>query len=107
MAQSMGRITIAQQVLDTIAQLTTLNVPGVARLGTRASLRRGGDGVRVEVDDHKVNVEVYVVVTPDANMRDVGKTIQTEIARAMQDIVGMDVATVNVHIQDVATPGGG
>jgi uncharacterized alkaline shock family protein YloU len=109
MAESLGRVTIAQQVLDTIVQLTTLNVPGVARLGARSSLRRSGDGVRVEVVDHQVNVDVYVVVTPDTNMRDVARTIQTEISRAMQEIVGMDVATVNVHVQDVepiANPGG-
>ncbi len=106
MAPSMGRVTVAQQVLDTIAQLTTLNVPGVARLGTRGALRRAGDGVHVEVADNRVNVEVYVIVTADANMREVGKEIQAEMARAMHEIVGMDVATVNVHIQDVeAHPG--
>jgi uncharacterized alkaline shock family protein YloU len=97
----MGRVTIAQQVLDTIVQLTTLNVPGVARLGARGALRRAGDGVHVEVADQQVNVEVYVIVTADANMREVGKAIQTEIARAMHEIVGMDVATVHVHVQDV------
>jgi len=101
MTQSMGRVTIAQQVLDTIAQLTTLNVPGVARLGARGALRRSGDGVRVGVADNRVSVDVYVIITPDANMREVGKAIQTEIARAMHEIVGMEVAEVNVHIQDV------
>ncbi len=101
MAESIGRITIAQSVLDTIVQLTTLNVPGVSRLGARSALRRGGDGVRVEVTDHHVDVDVYVIVQPETNMREVAKTIQSEIARAMHEMIGMDVATVNVHIQDV------
>jgi uncharacterized alkaline shock family protein YloU len=101
MAESPGRVTIAQSVLDTIVQLTTLNVPGVSRLGARTPLRRSADGVKVEVSGDRVNVDVYVVVAPEVNMRDVGQAIQTEIARAMQEIVGMEVATVNVHIQDV------
>jgi len=106
MSENQGRVTIAQNVLDTIAQLTTLNVPGVSRLGARSPLRRAGDGVHVEVFDQRVNVDVYVVVQPEVNMRDVGQAIQVEIARAMKDMVGMDVAAVNVHIQDVeAAPG--
>jgi len=104
--ESKGRVTVAQRVLDAIAQLTTLNVPGVARLATRRRrvARRGSDGVRVDVVDDKVFVDVYVIVTHDANMRQIGKQIQVEIARAMNQIVGMDAAEVNVHIQDVEPP---
>jgi uncharacterized alkaline shock family protein YloU len=50
-------------------------------------------------------VDVYVVVAPEVNMREVGQAIQAEIARAMQEIVGMEVSTVNVHIQDVEPAG--
>jgi uncharacterized alkaline shock family protein YloU len=106
MAESRGRVTIAQNVLDTIVQLTTLGVPGVARLGARHPLRRGGDGVHVEVSDNRVEVDVFVIVEPEANMREVGRMIQSEIARAMQEIVGMEVSTVNVHVQDVEAAAG-
>ncbi|HEY4688663.1 MAG TPA: Asp23/Gls24 family envelope stress response protein [Anaerolineae bacterium] len=106
MSESQGRVTIAQNVLDTIVQLTTLNVPGVARLGARSAFRRSKDGIHVEVVEHQVNVDVYVVVLPDVNMYEVGKTIQAEIARAMKEIVGMEVTIVNVHIQDVEAVAG-
>lgn len=104
--ESKGRVTVAQRVLDTIAQLTTLNVPGVARLSARGrrAARRGADGVRVAVVDDQVVVDVYVIVTHDANMRQIGNEIQVEIARAMNQMVGMDAAEVNVHIQDVEPP---
>ncbi len=39
-----------------------------------------------------------------SNMRQIGKQIQAEIARAMNQSVGMDAAEVNVHIQDVEPP---
>jgi len=103
MAESTGRITIAHDVLRTIVRLTTLGVPGVTRLGARHGRRRAGDGVHVDVADNRVEVEVYVVVGTDVNMRNVGQAIQAEIARSMKEIVGMDVANVSVYIQDVET----
>lgn len=101
MAESIGRVTIAHSVLHEIVRLTTLNVPGVARLGVRPGLRRGGDGVHVDVIDDRAEVDVYVVTGPDASMRDTAHAIQSEVARAMKEIVGMDVSNVNVYIQDV------
>lgn len=104
MAESTGRVTIAQEVLNTIARLTTLSVPGVSHLGSRRALGRSGDGVEVVVNDNQVAVDVFVIVEPDHNLREIGQMIQSEIARSMQEIVGMEAVTVNVHIQDVEAP---
>ena len=98
MSESRGRVTVAQNVLDTIVQLTALSVPGVSRMGTRSGSRHG---TRVQVHDQQVVVDVHVIVAPDANMREVGRAIQIEVARAVRDMVGMEVAAVDVHIQDV------
>jgi uncharacterized alkaline shock family protein YloU len=35
-------------------------------------------------------------------MLNIGHQIQTEVTRAIQDMVGMEVASVDVHIEDVA-----
>lgn len=102
-----GKITVAPEVLETIARLTALAVPGVVRLaeppGVQRLLRQ--DGVRIEVVGDSVRVNVYIVTDPDANMLDVGHQIQSEVARAIQDIVGMGVESVDVHIEDVASAG--
>jgi uncharacterized alkaline shock family protein YloU len=37
-------------------------------------------------------------------VRDTCRAVQTEVARAIQDMVGMDVLAVNVHIDDVYYP---
>jgi uncharacterized alkaline shock family protein YloU len=99
-----GRITVAPEVLETIARLTTLAVPGVARLvsppGMRRLLRHAG--VRLEVTDNSVHVELWVVTEPDVNMLNIGHQIQAEVTRAIQDMVGMEVQSVDVHIEDVA-----
>ncbi len=100
--ESHGTITIAPNVLNTIARLTTLNVVGVARLGASGKLLRANEGVAIEITDGRVKADIFIIVKPEANMFDVGQQIQHDVARSIKDIVGMDVESVNVHVQDVA-----
>jgi len=100
--ESHGTITIAPSVLNTIARLTTLNVEGVERLGLSGKLLRANEGVAIEMTDGRVKADIFIVVKQDVNMFEVGQQIQHAIARSIKDIVGMDVESVNVHVQDVA-----
>jgi uncharacterized alkaline shock family protein YloU len=99
-----GKITIAPEVLETTARLTTLAVPGVVRLVSPIRVQRllKRDGVRIEVIGDQVYVKLYVVTDPYINMLHVGRQIQTEVTRAIQDMVGMEVGSVDVYIEDVA-----
>lgn len=106
-----GKTTIAPEVLLTIARLTTLNVPGVSRLsnvpgGVNRFFHRGvGEGVRIDIkEDDIVYAELYVILKEDVNIRDVSRTIQRNVARAISEMVGMQVGRVNVHIEDVDYP---
>jgi len=101
---NIGKTTIAPEVLETTARLTALAVPGVARLVPPPGMRRflRTDGVAIEVIGNSVRVKLYVVTEPDANMLNVGRQIQAEVSRAIQDMVGMEVESVDVHIDDVA-----
>ncbi|MEW6717521.1 MAG: Asp23/Gls24 family envelope stress response protein [Chloroflexota bacterium] len=102
-----GKTTIAPEVLITIARLTTLTVPGVSYLsnvpgGFKGLFKRGeNDGVRVNVDNDIVTVDLHVVLKHDANIRDVCHDIQEEVARAISETVGMTVGFINVHVEDI------
>ncbi len=105
-----GKTTIAPEVLVTIARLSALSVPGVARMSTapiavdRLFQRSINEGVRLDVRGQSVLVDLHVVIRHDANVREVGRAVQTAVTRAIQDLVGMQVLAVNVHIEDVAFP---
>ncbi len=103
-----GKITVAPQVLETIARLTTLAVPGVARMvspqGVQRLIRR--DGVKLEIVGNNVRVELHIVTDPDVNMLGVSHQIQAEVTRAIQDMVGMGVQSVDVRIEDVTRSSG-
>ena len=110
MDEKLGKVTIAPNVLVTIVQKTASSVPGVARLcdnvpGVKRllSLHTVGQGVQVDVVDDRVVVDVYLMARRDVELLQMGRQLQREVTRAIQDIVGMDVCEVNVHIEDVAT----
>lgn len=102
--ESHGTITIATTVLNTIARLTALGVPGVARMGNNGQLLQPNVGTNVKVVNGKVKADVFVVVRSDANFYETGQRIQQEVTRAIKEIVGMEVQAINVYIQDVEYP---
>ena len=112
MAHPEGKTTIAPEVLLTIARLTTSNIAGVSRLSPVPSalmqrlIKRGHatEGVTIEIVDGLVNTDLFVVLASDVNVRDVSRNIQREVARAISEMVGMQVGRVNIHIEDIDYP---
>ncbi len=104
---TIGKVTVAPGVLETIARLTTLAVPGVVRMTPPLGLQRLlglEDGVELVIDEKEgtVQVDLYIVAESGRNMLNLGRQIQAEVTRAIQEIVGLRVEAVNVHIEDVA-----
>lgn len=104
---AIGKTTIAPDVLVTIARLTALGVPGVSRLypipgGLNRLFTRGAnEGVRILVENNTVYTDLYVVLNGDENVRNVCRTIQQRIARAVSEMVGMEVGKINIHVEDM------
>jgi uncharacterized alkaline shock family protein YloU len=107
--ERLGRIIVAPHVLVTIARLTALATPGVSRMGgswvgevSRKLRHKIGDGgVEITVEDQVVTADLYIVAQHDVNLLEMGRQLQTNAARAIEEIVGLKVWAVNVHIQDV------
>jgi uncharacterized alkaline shock family protein YloU len=106
-SQPVGQTTIAPTVLLTVARLTALTVPGVARLapvpgGVNRLFRRGtAEGIRLELADDSVSLALYLVLLPEVNVREVARRVQADVARAIEETVGKSVARVDVHVEDV------
>jgi uncharacterized alkaline shock family protein YloU len=105
-----GKTTIAPDVLLTIVRLTALEVEGVNHLspvpgGVNRFFRRGyAEGVRLEIEDDTVYVDLYIVLDSNINIRQVSRNIQKDIARAVSEMVGMRVGRINIHIEDIKYP---
>jgi uncharacterized alkaline shock family protein YloU len=103
---SPGKTTLTSDVLLTIARMAALEVEGVNRMapvkgGVNSFLGRGNDGVRIAVEDNNAFIDLYLVLDNDVNIREVSRTIQQAVARAIADITGLEVGHVNIHIEDI------
>jgi uncharacterized alkaline shock family protein YloU len=112
MEEKLGKVTIAPQVLLTIARLTALSTPGVASMGHTFAgnvgrlLRRQrlSEGIGMRVEDDVVFLDLHIIVEPNVNLLELGRQIQHDIARAVSDMLGMHVGEVNIHIEEVVAP---
>jgi uncharacterized alkaline shock family protein YloU len=107
MEDTQGKTTVSPEVLTTIARLAALSVPGVSRMapvsgGVNRLFKRGvGDGVRIQTEDNTVYAELYLILKQDVNIREVGRNVQQNVARSIQEMVGMDIGEVNIHVEDM------
>jgi uncharacterized alkaline shock family protein YloU len=102
-----GKTTVGPDVLVTIARLSALSVPGVSRManvtgGVNKLFKRGvHDGVRMEVKDNTVYANLYLILKRDVNIREVSRNVQSQVARALQEMVSMDIGEIEIHIEDI------
>ncbi len=104
-----GKTTVAPEVLLDIVRLEAQKVPGVHALAPvpgmfNRLLRRGQQGVHLTVDGEVVDVDIYVILEHDVNLRQVSREVQKAIARALERLVGFTVGRINVHIEDIHYP---
>ena len=102
-----GKNTVSPDVLISIAKLSALSVAGVSRMaavpgGVNRLFRKGAnEGVRIEIADDIVSADIHVVLKEDVNIRQVGRKVQKQVARAIQEMVGMEVGRVDIHVEDI------
>ncbi len=109
-----GTVRIAPGVLAAIVNAATLEVAGVLRMGEVAGAASNGlrgriftgrhaehRGVQIEVREGSVHADLYVIVSKDQNMREVGRQVQDSVSKAIRQMVGMPVEQINVFIQNV------
>ncbi len=108
----LGAIQIHNSVIAVIAREAVLKVPGVADLA--GSLvddiagmvgRKPHDrGVRVEVGDNSLVIEVALIVEYGASIPKVAFEVQSRVREDVERLTGKSVRSVNVIVQSVRLP---
>lgn len=107
--QSHGTIRIADEVVSIIAGLATVEVEGVAGMsggfvGGIAEIlgkRNLSKGVKVAVGERETAVDLFIITDYGTNIPEVAKGVQENVKTAIENMTGLDVVQVNVHIQGV------
>lgn len=113
-ANANGTVSFATDVVATIAGLAATEVEGVANMvgaqsgGFAEIFKRGQStrsltkGVRVELNDNTVAIQLTIVVDYGTPVPDVAKSIQENVKKAIENMSGLEVTAVNVHVQGVS-----
>jgi uncharacterized alkaline shock family protein YloU len=111
-----GKTVIVDPVVAKIAGIAARDVPGVYALGGGTARAIGAirdaigntdlaQGVKVEVGETQVAVDVTIVVEYPTPLHQVAAEVRTAVADAIERLIGMEVAEINVTVSDVHIPG--
>ena len=107
--QSHGTIKIADEVVSIIAGLATIEVTGIAGMsggfvGGIAEIlgkRNLSKGVKVAVGESETAIDLYIITDYGVSIPDVAKQVQKNVKVAIENMTGLDVVQVNVHVQGI------
>lgn len=107
-----GTVSFATEVVATIAGLAATEVDGVASMispsagladmFSRKSNRNLTKGVRIDLEDNRVSVDVTITVDYGSPVPDVARNIQENVKKAIETMSGLDVKNVDVHVTGIS-----
>ena len=110
--ESNTNIKIADDVIAVIAGVAVAEVPGVAEMsggfaGGISEVLSGkknlSKGIKVESGEKETKIDVNIIVEYGTRIPDVAFEIQNRVKKAVENMTGLKVVEVNVHIQGVST----
>ena len=116
MSTDVGKITVAQGVVQKIAGIACREISGVHASTSRAfgAVRERipgssgpniAQGVGVEVGETQAAIDLDIVVEYGISIADLGRSIQRNVKQAVERMTGLDVVEVNVNVDDLYMPG--
>ena len=104
-----GEVKIADEVVTVIAGLAATEVEGVAsmegnitnELVSKLGMKNLSKGVRVEVGEESVAVDVSLNIAYGYSIPKVSEKVQEKIKTAIETMTGLDVESVNIRIATV------
>ena len=108
-----NNIEISDDVVAVIAGMVASEVSGVAEMaggfaGGISEVLSGkknlAKGIKVEILDNKeTRIDVNIIVEYGARIPDIAFEIQKRVKKSVENMTGLNVLEVNVHVQGVST----
>ncbi|MFC2029511.1 Asp23/Gls24 family envelope stress response protein [Chloroflexota bacterium] len=107
---NLGKVEVTPVAISSLASQAVLECYGVVGMATKdlasgiveilqpASHKRGVD---VHLDDEQIEIDLYVVIEYGTRIATVARNIQSAVKYALERALGVPVAAVHVHVQDL------
>ena len=104
-----SQIKISNETIATYAGIAISEVSGVYTMaGALAGITEAisgkknfAKGIKVDVEENKVKIDVNIIVEYGARIPDVAFDIQTKVKKSVETMTGLKVLEVNVNVQGV------
>jgi uncharacterized alkaline shock family protein YloU len=102
----LGNVMLSPAVVEVIASIAASEVKGVSSMrggfatgvAEKFGRKTHGKGIKVELTEQGVLIDVYVAVSADSKMPEVAKKIQQHIRQALETMTSLATKEINVHI---------
>jgi|SRR5690625_3047839 len=106
---SLGKVEIAPEVIEIITGIAASEIDGIssmrgnfaAGVAERFGLKSHSKGVKVELTDKGVNIDLFVVIKFGTPIRKTAETLQRNVKQALKNMTALETETINVHIVDI------
>ena len=105
-----NNIVIEDEVIATIAGIAVSEVSGVAEMAggfaggiteVLSGKKNLAKGIKVETKEGETKIDVNIIVEFGVRIPDVAFEIQNRVKKAVENMTGLKVVEVNVHVQGV------
>ena len=106
-------IQISEDVVANIAGMAIEGIKGIAEMSggfaggiseVLSGKKNMAKGIKVDIKEGKAKIDVNIIVEYGSRIPDVAYEIQVKSKKAVEDMTGLKVEEVNVHVQGVSTP---
>jgi uncharacterized alkaline shock family protein YloU len=102
----LGKVEIAPEVIEVIAGIAASEIEGVASMRgnfaagvvERLGKKNHGKGVKVDLTEEGIVIEVYCVMIFGVSIPTVAQKIQDNIRQALLNMTALEVNEVNIHV---------
>lgn len=103
-------LNISEDVIGIIAGLAASEVEGIAGMTLGfvdglnqilGSNKKYSKGVKIDLDGKKVTIDLYVNVKYGVRIPDIAWAAQNAVKDAVENMTGLDVASVNINVQGI------
>lgn len=110
-ANEFGKVNVSDEVIAILAGSAALECYGLVGMATRKQLKDGitellgrenlSRGVEIRQEEDALHIDLYIIVSYGTKISEVAHNVQNRVKYMMNDVVGLQVETVNIFVQGV------
>jgi len=110
-ANENGKIFVSDEVVANLAGSAALDCYGLVGMSSRKQLKDGisellgrenlSRGVEIRQENDQLHIDLYIIVSYGTKISEVAHNVQTKVKYVLNQVIGLEVATVNTFVQGV------